>query len=372
MYTPLEDIEKEKRYCGITAWHNNGVKGDGVVIWNTESEGSSHGDIVSRRIWDSCPNATIIQAGLYMLCDNERVIENGVDYQGKRYGVEEFIKTFNVNILTRSVGGGDSGGKAESRFWLDLIDRYNLVIFNSAGNEGGKGISSAFPNDVAFFVGSVCLNRAGVPMVLYYSSRGESLDFVTFRGVWDGTSFSAPFLAGISGLLKQRFGKMSWFEIYECLKMISMDIDTTGFDINSGNGLPILPTFDKKYIQLIVDSNKYYVNGQGCTMDTVPVNKEGNVFVPLRVVSETLGVTPVWNTNSDKSITISLKKGDNVATFTTGSTIMFKNGTKIMLPFAPYIDGNSRTLVPVRAISEALGCKVGWVQKDKKVIIWEV
>ncbi len=35
----------------------------------------------------------------------------------------------------------------------------------------------------------------------------------------------------------------------------------------------------------------------------------------------------------------------------------------------PYIDENGRTIVPVRAIAEALGAEVNWNQERRKVII---
>ncbi|SMG59458.1 Copper amine oxidase N-terminal domain-containing protein [Paenibacillus aquistagni] len=46
------------------------------------------------------------------------------------------------------------------------------------------------------------------------------------------------------------------------------------------------------------------------------------------------------------------------------------NGTKIGFPDAkPYLDKNSRVMVPVRFVSEALGAKVDWDEKASKVTV---
>lgn len=46
------------------------------------------------------------------------------------------------------------------------------------------------------------------------------------------------------------------------------------------------------------------------------------------------------------------------------------NGQKITLPDAqPFIDAQSRTQVPLRFVSEALGAKVGWDSKNQKVTV---
>lgn len=46
------------------------------------------------------------------------------------------------------------------------------------------------------------------------------------------------------------------------------------------------------------------------------------------------------------------------------------NGQKITLPDAqPFIDAQSRTQVPLRFVSEALGAKVGWDSKSQKVTV---
>ena len=65
---------------------------------------------------------------------------------------------------------------------------------------------------------------------------------------------------------------------------------------------------------------------------------------------------------------ITSAKGSNKVTLTLGSKTMYKNGSAITLDVPPKVV-NSRTLVPVRAVAEAYGCDVKWEQHSQTVII---
>lgn len=62
------------------------------------------------------------------------------------------------------------------------------------------------------------------------------------------------------------------------------------------------------------------------------------------------------------------RKGGDVVSFTIGSDILSKNENHISLD-VPAMPVGGRTLVPVRAISESFGCNVGWDQETQTVII---
>ena len=82
-------------------------------------------------------------------------------------------------------------------------------------------------------------------------------------------------------------------------------------------------------------------------------------------------MTVEWKFNPDKSINIVITDTNTRVELNTGSDIMYKNGAKVILNFAPYIDSNNRTLVPIRAVAEAFNCKVDWVQSETKILILE-
>lgn len=56
-------------------------------------------------------------------------------------------------------------------------------------------------------------------------------------------------------------------------------------------------------IDLTVGQKKYVVNGKSKTTDVVPIVLDGRTLVPLRLVSEQLGLTVKWEQNT-KTVTI--------------------------------------------------------------------
>lgn len=374
--TTQQTIDAQNLYCGLNLWHAAGFNGNGIIVWNTESLTSEHGDIVQRRITDAAPGATVLRAGMSVVSNGTQVLTHTCNYNGVEYDIEDFIDAFNIKVITRSIGGGAAEGTPVSAYWNSLKNTYNLIFFNSASNDGtgdGETTGGSFPPDVAYWI-AACNLMNGNPVRANYSSVGHDVDFINFTGIWSGTSFAAPYTAGEAALVKSRYGiNLTSEEVFRYLKMISKDLTANGvgFDNYSGWGIPRFRAVNKTYITLDVGNTNYKVDGVNQTMDTCPVNVSGSIFVPLRVIAEGLGKTITWVKNANNSITITITDGTNTIVITTGSTTMTKNGTAIVLTTAPYIDVNGRTLVPVRAIAEAFNCDVDWIQNLSRVMILE-
>ncbi|MBE7046272.1 MAG: hypothetical protein E7396_02535 [Ruminococcaceae bacterium] len=107
------------------------------------------------------------------------------------------------------------------------------------------------------------------------------------------------------------------------------------------------------------------IDGQEMTFDQMPVNIDGRVLVPLRGIFEALGAEIFWN---DATKTVKANDNINKVRLTIDNNIAQINGKEIKLDVAPTII-NSRTMVPVRFVAEALGKKVDWVDSTKTVII---
>ena len=124
-------------------------------------------------------------------------------------------------------------------------------------------------------------------------------------------------------------------------------------------------TFPVKYPK---DKVKVTVNGNHVSFDEAPVIKNGRTLVPLRAIFEKLGADVNWDENT-KTITAS-RSGVNVK-LQIDSNVMDVNGyLKKELEVSATII-NSRTFVPVRAISEAFSCNVEWDDGTRTVIIKE-
>ena len=105
------------------------------------------------------------------------------------------------------------------------------------------------------------------------------------------------------------------------------------------------------------------VNGQQVGFDQPPVERGGRVFVPLRGVFERLGASVVY----DNGVINATGQGHNISLHI-GSTIAVVDGSQQTLDVAPFLVG-SRTLVPLRFISQALGANVDWNNSTDVVTI---
>ena len=107
------------------------------------------------------------------------------------------------------------------------------------------------------------------------------------------------------------------------------------------------------------------VNGTYVWPDTAPVIENGRALVPIRAVAEFLNAEVSWN-DSTKTATI-IRDGKTVE-ITIGSSKIKRNGKSIKIDCAAKII-NNRTMIPVRAIAEALGADVNWDNEGRKAII---
>lgn len=299
-------VTQQNKYCRINRWHEAGITGKGVVVWNMENGKATHGKQTTQRILHSAPDATVINGSLGATADNKGIKEANVTTDdGTRYEVEDFIQKFKIKLITRSQGGAKSNAELWSAFWKPLKEKYNLIFFNSAGNEGEDGIDVGLPPDIAILVAACHLKDGKPTRDWWYSSVHEEIDFIDFRGEWNGTSFAAPYLCGKAALLVQKYGQqITQDEVYEYFKSHAEDLEEEGVDNKTGWGLPIM--------------------GDPKTVITMQI----------------------------------------------GSNVMDVDGRKILIDQPAIIDRTtSRTLVPIRAISEALGAEVGWDDKTKTVTI---
>jgi len=98
-----------------------------------------------------------------------------------------------------------------------------------------------------------------------------------------------------------------------------------------------------------------------------PENISGRVLVPMRSIFEAMGSEIIWDEAS--STATAVRNGIEVRV-TKDSNVMYKNGQAITLDVPAQII-NARTMVPVRAISEAFNAKVEWVASGRTALITE-
>lgn len=115
-------------------------------------------------------------------------------------------------------------------------------------------------------------------------------------------------------------------------------------------------------IKLNLDKTAYQVNNEVRQMDTAPFNYQGRTLLPIRYVTEPLGASLDWDGAAQK---VTVKLGDKIIELWIGKNTALVNGQEVMIDEAnpevmPLIVPPGRTMLPVRFITENLGCQVDW------------
>ena len=117
-----------------------------------------------------------------------------------------------------------------------------------------------------------------------------------------------------------------------------------------------------------VEANKdieVYVDGNKILFDVPPIIQNNRTLVPMRYIFEALGTEVTWN---DETKTAKAVKNSMTVEISVGSNQMTVNNQSIALD-SPAILINNRTLVPVRAVSEAFHADVNWDSVHRTVLI---
>jgi len=96
-----------------------------------------------------------------------------------------------------------------------------------------------------------------------------------------------------------------------------------------------------------------------------PYIKNGNTYVPIRVISEAFGAKVEWLSDV-KGIIIEFM-GKKIE-MQVGSKKAIVNGVSVELGSPPEIKGGI-TFVPIRFVADTLGAEVKWIAETREIII---
>ena len=128
------------------------------------------------------------------------------------------------------------------------------------------------------------------------------------------------------------------------------------------------PTDKKSTAVFTIGEKTYILDGEEITMDVAPYIVGDRTFLPVRFVSNAVGVSDesiLWN-NAARTVTIF--KGNRVVQMAIGSRNMNINGASVLMDVAPEIRYD-RTMLPIRPLSTALGCEILWDDTTRTVTI---
>ncbi len=109
---------------------------------------------------------------------------------------------------------------------------------------------------------------------------------------------------------------------------------------------------------------KIVIDGERIMPDTAPMIVTGRTLVPIRAVAEKMGYNVGWN---DATQTVTMIGKHDLA-FTINSQTAMKNFEQFTLD-VPAILFNSRTYLPLRAVTEAMDAQVSWSEEENTVYI---
>ena len=107
-----------------------------------------------------------------------------------------------------------------------------------------------------------------------------------------------------------------------------------------------------------------FVDGQAVEFDQKPVIQNGRTLVPFRKIFEALGANVTWN--NDTQQVKAIRSGTEISFVIGEKVLLINQKDTIIMEVKPQII-NSRSMVPLRAVSEALGVQVNW-DNDERII----
>jgi hypothetical protein len=101
---------------------------------------------------------------------------------------------------------------------------------------------------------------------------------------------------------------------------------------------------------------KIILNGSTLSLDAPPIERNGLLFVPLRGIFENMGAKVIFTKSEGKIF--AYKSKTSVLLFL-GNNQAKVNGFTTHILYPPFAN-NGRAYVPLRFVSEAMGCEVNW------------
>ncbi|GAB6454632.1 stalk domain-containing protein [Bacillus cereus] len=121
----------------------------------------------------------------------------------------------------------------------------------------------------------------------------------------------------------------------------------------------------EEQVKVFIGSKDVYTKKQLAELLSPPYIKNGRTMVPIRMISEQLGMNVLWN---QKDKTVTLKNGDTNVILTLDKGYASINSKNVKIDAPPELKQNT-TFVPLRFISENMGLNVTYTVSDHSVLV---
>jgi len=284
--------------------------------------------------------------------------------------------TFEINTYTVKATAGSGGSISPS----------GTITVNS----GDSKTFTITPN-LGYKISDVQVDGKSVGVVSSYTFDNITSDY-TIEAKFEPITFTITASASLggsitpSGTITVNSGDSKTFSITPATSYKIKDVKVDGVSVGSVSSYTftnitsnhtIEATFEKNVVPpsqtviiLRIGSTIFTVNGVSNTLDSPPVIKNGRTLLPIRAIIESLGGTVGWD-SSEKKVTVTL--GSTTIELWIGKSIAKVNGVDTPIDSSnskvvPEII-NSRTMLPLRFVTENLGCDVQWNGTTKTITI---
>jgi hypothetical protein len=301
-----------------------------------------------------------------------------------------YVKAFdNQNPPNYSQPSNEISAKIET-FTITATAGQGGTIYPSGSVSVVSGSSQTFtitPN-VGYKIKDVKVDGASVGAVNTYTFTNVTSNHtieVTFEVITYTINASSSIGGSISpsGLITVNYGDSKTFTIIPNSGYKISDVKVDGKSMgpvstytftNITSNHTIEAVFVKQSTQIVIvlkiGSTTFTVNGSTKTLDSPPIIKNGRTLLPIRPVVEALGGTVSWDPTEKKvnislgSTTIELWIGNNTARVNGVSKPIDSINSKVV----PEII-NGRTMLPLRFVTENLGCQLQWDPNTQTITI---
>jgi len=245
-------------------------------------------------------------------------------------------------------------------------------------NPGESKTFTITPN-TGYRVKVVLVDGVSVGAVSTYTFDNVTQDH-TIEAQFEPTTFTITASSGVGGTITPtdtitvNYGNSKTFTITPNQGYKIKDVLVDGKSVgtvstytftNITSNHTIEATFEKEITQttiiLQIGNSSFTVNNISNTLDSPPVIKNNRTLLPIRAIIEALGGTVGWD-GTEKKVTVFL--GSNTIELWIGKSLAKVNGIDTPIDSAnlkvvPEII-NGRTMLPLRFVTENLGCDVQW------------
>ena len=236
----------------------------------------------------------------------------------------------------------------------------NMNVIYNGGTIGAMSVDSNTAPEIMGALNIIFNNGMQKPEKFAYPEESAAGgNFIIMSGV-GGTVMPTEEVGVFE--IKAEKGKVAKIDGKEVLNgKVTLEAGETEVEWVSGDQ----PEEEKTEIKLTIGEAKITTNGEAKDLDVPAQLIDNRTMVPLRAIFEALGASVEWDGDTK---TVTSVKDDTTVKLTVGENKITVNDVAKQLDVAGQIVDN-RTLVPVRAISEAFGCEVNWDSSTRTVTI---